>query len=83
MRIEAIRRETYVKRILNLVALAAIGFVSLGSTTGAQASNRGKHIVGGFGSHHRGGHFVGGRSNRGMHIVGGHGRHHRGGHMVR
>ena len=61
-----------------LGALLAGSFVSA-----AQATNRGKHIVGGFGSHHRGGHMVGHHSNRGMHIVGGHGHHHKGGHMVR
>ena len=71
------------KNILNAAALAVIGLVSLGPTGSAQATNRGKHIVGGFGSHHRGGHMVGHQTNRGMHIVGGHGRHHRGGHMVR
>lgn len=68
---------------LNLIALAVMSFAALATTSGAQASNRGKHIVGGFGSHHRGGHFVGHQTNRGMHIVGGHGTHHRGGHMVR
>jgi hypothetical protein len=72
-----------VKNSRSLIALAVVGLVSFGSTSVAQASNRGKHIVGGFGSHHRGGHMVGHRTNRGMHIVGGHGSHHRGGHMVR
>ena len=67
----------------DLVALAVMSFTAFATTSGAQASNRGKHIIGGFGSHHRGGHFVGHQTNRGMHIVGGHGAHHRGGHMVR
>ena len=71
------------KSTRNLVALLVIGLVAVGSAGGAQASNRGKHIVGGFGSHHRGGHMVGHQTNRGMHLVGGHGSHHRGGHMVR
>jgi hypothetical protein len=68
---------------LNSVALVVMSVAALASIGTAQASNRGKHIVGGFGSHHRGGHFVGHHTNRGMHIVGGHGTHHRGGHMVR
>jgi hypothetical protein len=68
---------------LKTIAIASVGIVSLAIASGAQSSNRGKHIVGGFGSHHRGGHMVGNHSNRGMHIVGGHGRHHKGGHMVR
>ena len=69
---------------LKLIALTIMSLTALVATSGAQASNRGKHIVGGFGSHHRGGHFVGSHhTNRGMHIVGGHGTHHRGGHMVR
>ena len=71
------------KNILNLVVLAVIGLVSVSLASGAEATNRGKHIVGGFGSHHRGGHMVGHQTSRGMHIVGGRGRHHRGGHMVR
>ena len=71
------------KNILSLVALAVIGVVLVGSASDAEATNRGKHIVGGFGSHHRGAHMVGPQTNRGMHIVGGHGRHHKGGHMVR
>lgn len=66
-----------------VVGLAILGLVFVGSASGAEATNRGKHIVGGFGSHHRGGHFVGHQTNRGMHIVGGHGSHHKGGHMVR
>ena len=71
------------KNILKTSALTIIAVLALSSASGAQATNRGKHIVGGFGSHHRGGHMVGHRTNSGMHIVGGHGRHHRGGHMVR
>ena len=68
---------------LEQAALTVMVLLSLGFTSAAQATNRGKHIVGGFGSHHRGGHMVGHETNRGMHIVGGHGSHHRGGHMVR
>ena len=71
------------KNFTSFAALAIVGLAFLGLTGGAQATNRGKHIVGGFGSHHRGGHFVGHQTNRGMHIVGGHGSHHKGGHMVR
>ena len=64
--------------------MAELSLAAIALTSSAQASNRGKHIVGGFGNHHRGGHFVGSHhTNRGMHIVGGHGTHHRGGHMVR
>jgi hypothetical protein len=69
------------KRLIS-VALAVISLSALATSSVVHASNRGKHIVGGFGSHHRGGHFVGHQTNRGMHIVGGHGPHHRGGHMV-
>ena len=70
-------------KVLSLVGVAVIGMVSLGFAIGAEATNRGEHIVGGFGSHHLGGQMVDHRTNRGMHIVGGHGRHHKGGHMVR
>lgn len=69
------------KQFGKIISVALIG-LSLCVTSAVQATNRGKHIVGGFGSHHRGGHFVNRHSNRGMHIVGGHGRHHKGGHMV-
>ena len=70
-------------KTLYFTGLTVMSFAAIAVTSSAQASNRGKHIVGGFGSHHRGGHFVGSHhTNRGMHIVGGHGTHHRGGHMV-
>ena len=71
------------KQFGKIISVAIVG-VTLCATSAVEATNRGKHIVGGFGSHHRGGHYVSrhSNSNRGMHIVGGHGRHHKGGHMV-
>ena len=71
------------KKIISLIALAGVCVAPVGFAAGAEATNRGKHIVGGFGRHHRGGHMVGHQTNKGMHIVGGYGRHHKGGHMVR
>lgn len=76
-------KGTDLKKYREIVALTVFGAAAFCLATGALATNRGKHIVGGYGSHHRGGHFVGRPTNRGMHIVGGRGSHHRGGHMVR
>jgi len=67
-----------------LLAVAVLFVTTLGTSAFAQThhTNRGKHMVGGHGSSHKGGHYVASSSSK-RRLVGGHGASHKGGHYVK
>ncbi len=71
--------------LLLAVAVLFVASFSTGVFAQTHHTNHGKHMVGGHGSSHKGGHYVASSSSSSSkrHLVGGKGASHKGGHYVK
>ncbi len=62
--------------------VCSLAFAAPAADAKTKRSNSGKHLTGGHGSSHKGGHYVKGAASRSSkrHLVGGKGSSHKGGH---